>query len=94
MPQITVIDFDLDERVEDKMWEHGITPDQLYELLDHRHVALRNRKNRVADYLFIGRDDGGRCITVPILPTHDPLLWRPVTAWPCKPSEAAALERG
>lgn len=91
MPQVTVTDFDLNERAEDKMWEHGIDSDQLYEILNHHRVALRNRKNRAADYLLVGRDNSGRCITVPILPTNDPHLWRPITAWYCKLAEAAAL---
>ena len=30
-------------------------------------------------------------IAAPILPTDDPYVWRPVTAWYCKPAEAAAL---
>jgi hypothetical protein len=44
-------------------------------------------------YLVIGRDHGGAAITVPVEPTHDPKLWRPITAWPSKAHEAAKLPR-
>jgi hypothetical protein len=40
----------------------------------------------------IGHDNGGACIAVPVEPTHDPSVWRPITAWPCKQSERAKLE--
>jgi uncharacterized DUF497 family protein len=91
MPQVTVAEFQFSERAAAKMWEHGIDFAQLSEVLNHPRVAVRNRKNRAADYLLIGRDNSGRCITIPMLPTDDPYLWRPITAWYCKPSEAAKL---
>lgn len=91
MPQITVADFQFSDRADSKMWAHGIDFGQLYEILNHRYVVKRNRKDRVAEYFLIGRDNGGRCIAVPILRTDDPYVWRPVTAWYCKPAEAAAL---
>ncbi len=91
MPQVTVTEFQFSERAATKMWEHGISFDQLTEVLNHPRIAVRNRKNRAADYLLIGRDNSGRCITIPMVPTDDPNLWRPITAWYCKPSEAAKL---
>jgi uncharacterized DUF497 family protein len=91
VPQISVTDFEYSERADSKMWEHGIEFGQLYEVLDHRHVVKRNRKGRVAEYFLIGRDNNGRCIAIPIVGTDDPYVWRPITAWYCKPSEAAKL---
>jgi hypothetical protein len=75
----------------DKMWRHGITTDQADAVLLGRSVIIRNRPDRAAPYMLIGRDDQGRCLTIPIVPTDDPLVWRVVTAWYCKPSEAAKL---
>lgn len=40
-----------------------------------------------------GRDEQGRCLTMPIVPTDDPLTWRVITGWYCKQSEAAILRR-
>ncbi|MDF3042196.1 MAG: hypothetical protein K0Q71_4902 [Thermomicrobiales bacterium] len=91
MPRVTVADFQFSERAAAKMWEHGIHFHQLSEVLNHPRFAVRNRKNHAADYLLIGRDNSGRCITIPMLPTDNHHLWRPITAWYCKPSEAAKL---
>ena len=85
--------FLFDEENEDKLAAHGITPRQVDQLLDDEYLVVSNRKERRAAYLVIGRDWGGACIAVPIEPTRDPTIWRPVTAWPCKASEEARLDR-
>ena len=92
MPRITVDNFVFDDANEEKLWSHRLNREAVLQVLGNRRVITRNRKGRAADYLLIGRDDRGRCITIPILPTHDPSTWRPVTAWFCKPSEAARLK--
>lgn len=91
MPRIQVARFDIGERAAAKFWAHGIRTDQVEAVLDNHWITTRNRAGRTAQILLIGRDNQGRCLTVPILPTADPLIWRPVTAWPCKPSELAKL---
>jgi hypothetical protein len=53
---------------------------------------MRNRKGRRAPYLVIGEDHGGACIAIPIEPTYDEAIWRPVTAWPCKAHERSRLK--
>ena len=75
----------------DKLWRHGLSPDQVLSVLHSPWVVIRNRRDRSAPYLLIGRDEQGRCLTMPIVPTDDPLTWRVITGWPCKPSEAARL---
>lgn len=82
MPPITVAKLAFNERADVKMWDHGVEFDRLPELLENRHVITRNRQGRAADLLLIGRDNSGRCIVVAIVPTADPLVWRPVTAGP------------
>jgi hypothetical protein len=63
----------------------------LIQLLGNGPVITKNRRGHAAPYLLIGRDDSGRCIAVPVLSTHVRYVWRPITAWYCKPSEAAKL---
>lgn len=88
---ITIHDFDMGEEAEDHIWRHRIARDQIYEVLEHRWITIPNRKGRSADRVMIGRDNGGQCIAVPIAPTDDPTIWRPITAWYCKQFEAAKL---
>jgi hypothetical protein len=75
------------------MWEHGIHFDRLSELLENRYVTVRDRSQRAAEIMLIGRDNSRRCIVVPIVPTTEPGIWRPVTAWFCKRSEVALLRQ-
>jgi uncharacterized DUF497 family protein len=91
MANITVFEFRISERAESKFWQHGITRRQLNELLDNRLVAITNRKRRAARHIVIGRDNNGHRIVVPVMPTENPIIWRPVTAWYCEPSEATKL---
>jgi hypothetical protein len=88
---ITIYDFDISEEAEEHIWRHHITRDQLSEVLDHRWITIPNRKSRAANHVVIGRDNQGRCIAIPIVATDNPTIWRPITAWYCKPSEAARL---
>jgi uncharacterized DUF497 family protein len=90
--QIEVHGFHFDDRNEEKMAAHGVRPEQVYQVLDD-FVVVRSRKSQSAPYLVIGRDWGGACIAIPIMPTGDPVVWRPVTAWYCKQSESLALAR-
>ena len=93
MPPVTVAKFAYNERADAKMWEHGTDVDRLPEVLENRYVIVRNRGERVAEFVLIGRDNSGRCIAAPIVPTSDPIVWRPVTAWFCKRSEEALLRQ-
>jgi hypothetical protein len=88
---ITIYDFSISEDVADHMWRRHVTRDQLYEMLEHLWGSIPNRNGRAAKWVVIGRDNTGRCIAVPVAPTDDPTVWRPITAWYCKPSEAAKL---
>ena len=87
----SIEDFLFDDDNEEKIGRHGLTALQLHQVLDNDHVVVPNRRLRRGLYLVVGRDDGGAIITIPIEPTHDPLLWRPITAWPSTKHEAARL---
>ena len=91
MPLVTDLLFD-DEN-EDKIANHGLSARRVLQVLDQEHLLVPNRKGRRASYLLIGTDHGGACIAIPIEPTHDPAVWRPVTAWLCKDNELARLQR-
>lgn len=91
MPSVVVDAFVIDEENEAKFWSHGLTPEQVIAVLYYPRRIRRNRKARRASHLLIGRGHLGQCLAVPIEPTADPTVLRPVTAWPCKPSEWALL---
>ena len=91
LPSVAVDAFVIDDENEAKAWSHGLTPEQVTAALSYPRRVRRNRTARRASHLLIGRDHRGQCIAVPIEPTTDPIVWRPVTAWPCKPSEWALL---
>lgn len=91
MASIRIREFIISERAADKFWAHGITRRQVEEVLENRFIVTINRKDRAAAYLAIGRDNNGRCITIPVVPTEEQTVWRPITAWYCKPAEAAKL---
>lgn len=87
----TIEAFIFDEVNEEKFAGHGIAADQVLQVLAHDYVTVRNRPGRRASYLVIGYDDQGRCLAVPITPTAEAGVWRPVTAWPCKDFEQLRL---
>lgn len=91
MAQITVLELVFTDSGEDKLWSHGITTDPAQSVLLGRVDILRNRVGRTAPFVLIDRDEQGRCLTLPIVPTDQPGVWRAITGWPCKPSEAARL---
>lgn len=93
MARIEIAYLDLTERAIGKAAWHKISEDQIYAVLGHVRVALRNRAKRVASHVLYGMDDQGRCLAIPNIPTDDPLIWRPIIAWYCKPSEVAILRK-
>lgn len=86
--------FLVDDVNEEKAARHGVSIHRVTEVLENVHVVVPNRKVRRGLYLIIGRDRGGSAITVPVEPTHEPGVWRPVTAWPSKPHELTLLQKG
>ena len=91
MARIEIVELNVSTTAVEKLWSHGLGPEQVRSVLSRRWVAVRNRYGRAAPYLLIGRDDQGRCLAMPIIPTDDPLVWRVITGWYCKRSEATKL---
>lgn len=92
MSRVTVDDLLIDDENDDKFAEHGVLAKQVLQLLDGIHTIKRNRRDRRASHLLVGRDRQGYCIAVPIEPTTSPRVWRPITAWYCKDHEAGWLD--
>lgn len=82
-----------DDVNESKFASHHISTDQVDDVLDGHYIMVPNRKGRTGTHLIIGRDSGGTCLTIPVLPTQEPHVWRPLTAWRCKDSEQARLRQ-
>jgi hypothetical protein len=93
MSSIHIDDFLFDEENEDEITSHGLFIRQVIQVLENLSITLPNRKNRRGQYLIIGRDNGGACITVPIERTNKVGLWRPITAWLCKKGEETILKK-
>ena len=81
----------IDDDNEEKFWAHGLSVIHILQVLDRPHRIKRNRNERRASHLVIGQDGQGRCIAIPIEPTHEHGVWRPVTAWFCKAHEESWL---
>ncbi len=93
MSNPTVDDFAFDDDNEDKFWSHAVTAVQVRQVLERPYTIRPNRKGRRASHQIIGLDRQGRCLAIPIEPTYDDAIWRPVTAWLCKASERALLPK-
>ena len=93
MSSLLITEFLIDDENELKFASHGLAAAQVDQVLDNPYLVARNRRERRASHLVIGKDHGGQCIAVPIEPTHIIDLWRPITAWPCKASELTLLTR-
>jgi hypothetical protein len=85
--------FLFDDENEEKIMSHGLSAYRVMQVLGNIHVVLPNKKRRRGTYLIIGRDNGGSCISIPVERTYDPVLWRPITAWPCKAGEETILKK-
>jgi hypothetical protein len=91
VPGIAVVELVIDDENVEKFWQHGVLPEEVAEVLLFPRVVRRNRKERRASHLLIGRTRQGACLAIPIEPTTEIGVWRPVTAWRCKASEWALL---
>ena len=84
----------MDESNAEETARHGVTEREVLQVLDNRYVTKRNRRGHKATHILIGRTNGGRCLAIPVEPTHEQGVWRPATAWPCGDRELASLTLG
>lgn len=83
--------FLIDAENEEKFAFHGLKEQQVRQILESRYILIPNKKNARGEYLVIGEDFGGICITVPIEGTHETTIWRPITAWQCSQRDFTIL---
>lgn len=92
MSSVRIEGFLIDDENEEKIAAHGVSYRQIIQILDNVHIVMPNKKGYRGVYLVLGKDNGGACIAVPVERTNDPTVWRPITAWRCKPGERTLLE--
>ena len=93
MSSLRIETFLFDDENEDKIIAHGLSVRRVFQVLDNLYLMIPNRKGRKGLYLIIGRDNGGKCISIPIERTKINGLWRPITAWTCKKGEETILKK-
>ena len=93
MSRPIVNDFLIDSDNAEKFAMHGLTFRQVQQVLDDQIYVGRNKRGQRTPVVVIGRDHGGLCITIPVEPTLEEDVWRPVTAWPCSKNEEDRLEK-
>ena len=93
MARQVVQDFLIDDVNLDEFAAHGVTDDQVLQVLDDQFFISRNKRGRRGSHLLVGYDYSGQCLTIPVQRTAAPGLWRPVTAWPSTPEERQRRDR-
>jgi len=88
-PQIRDLEFD-DEN-EEKLARRDISPEDVLDMLAQPHILARNRRHRRGAYKIVGRDAGGRILTVILERTRIRNTWRPVTGWASSKAEKRML---
>jgi len=82
-----------DDENEEHIARHGISVCEVNQVIGNPHLIARNPKRDDGSRLLIGRTDGGRTVTVAVVPTEDPSAWRPVTAFDATPAHRTLLRR-
>jgi hypothetical protein len=83
----------------DKLGVRGISAAEAQQAIWNRHVLIRNRRGsalrsqRELRRLLIGRNDGGRRLTLVIEETVEPTTWLLITGWASTPVERMILEK-
>ena len=93
MSTLAIYEFLFDYGNEEEFAVHGVSSVEVLQVLGNRYLIQPNRRARRGAFLVIGTTDGGSCLAIPIKPTHDREIWRPMTAWPCKRSGIAKLRK-
>ena len=87
--------LEFDDNNAAEMAAHGITREEVAEILRNRYALLRNAKrHRNQPYIMVGQTDGGRWLAVPIGRSQlVAKFWRPATAFPAGPEQIAKALR-
>jgi hypothetical protein len=75
------------------MARHGVVRHEVDGIVWNRMVLTNNPRGEPGSVLMIGETDGGRLLTVPLVPTGDPTTWRPATAYDASRHHRALFDR-
>lgn len=66
---------------EDELYQHRISPDEVYEAWGNNPKFARNKRRRAGDWKMMGRSNGGRRLTIVLRYYADRRSVRPITGW-------------
>lgn len=78
-----------DDANREELAAHGVAPGEVEALVAADAWAAEAHPAYPEQVRVIGRTPAGRWLTVPVAPTADPAVWRPVTGWDATPAERA-----
>lgn len=81
---IWVAEFEFDDDNLDELWMHGITDEDVLSVHESNDTLfLRNKKKATGTHKMVGRDAGGRLLTIVLKPIlRRKGIWRPITGYP------------
>ncbi len=85
--------IEVDDYNESEMNRHGVSVREVLQVVNGDFEVLRNAKAHDAPYLMVGKTLAGRWLTIPIVPTDQPGVWRPATAFPARQADRTRLKR-
>jgi uncharacterized DUF497 family protein len=94
MRTVDVSELLFDDDNEAKFAEHGVTIEEVAQVLHGVPQFRKNRAERRATHLMIGRTFGGRWLIVPIERCGSSGVWRPVTAFVPTSKQLAQVRSG
>lgn len=81
------VEIELDEGNEAELLRHHVRPRDVWDLFENDPAWRRNRSRRAGTHQMIGRDRGGRLLTVVVLWKEATLTIRPITGWDSSDAE-------
>lgn len=78
---LEIRELQFDDWNEAECARHGVTPVEVWQVLDCEPEFFPNKKPHVARYIMVGPTLGGRFLTVPLAETPVSGTWRPATAF-------------
>lgn len=89
---IRIAELEFDDYNIEKLFQHGVAPQEVVQILDNRFTVRRNKSRGKGERQLIGETNGGRLLTIIIASTRVPDRWRPLTGWDSTSAERRALE--
>lgn len=81
MPEVWPEAIDWDEGNEEHTTAHGVTVEEIEQVIANRALYWRNKRGRAADFLAFGETNGGRRVVVAVVWNAARRTVRPITAW-------------